>query len=156
MLISKRARPTAVAATAVRDPKFVETQRQQLEVERSRLQGQVRSLNAATGRLHEQLYSDLVDQAQSDAPEEVLHALGELDRRKLHDVEIALRRIELGGYGICDGCGTPIAEARLAALPATAFCVPCQEAGELEVELATRGVSRALPNEAWSLLGAIS
>jgi DnaK suppressor protein len=39
----------------------------------------------------------------------------------------ALRRMDEGTYGTCQGCGQPIAKARLEALPFTRFCVKCAE-----------------------------
>jgi RNA polymerase-binding transcription factor DksA len=39
----------------------------------------------------------------------------------------ALRRIDLGTYGICQQCGQPIAKARLEAVPYTRYCVKCAE-----------------------------
>lgn len=43
----------------------------------------------------------------------------------LHKVEHALRRIEAGGYGICEVCGEPIPVARLEVLPYATTCVTC-------------------------------
>lgn len=53
------------------------------------------------------------------------HAVGELDR-----IAAALRRVDLGTYGLCEDCGEPIDERRLRALPATPFCTACQERRE--------------------------
>jgi len=43
----------------------------------------------------------------------------------LHKVEHALRRIETGGYGICEVCGEAIPVARLEVLPYATMCVTC-------------------------------
>lgn len=43
----------------------------------------------------------------------------------LHKVEHALRRIENGGYGICEVCGEAIPVARLEILPYATMCVTC-------------------------------
>ncbi len=37
----------------------------------------------------------------------------------------ALNRMDSGTFGICESCGKPIAQARLAAIPYTRFCVKC-------------------------------
>jgi DnaK suppressor protein len=42
------------------------------------------------------------------------------------EVERALEKIDAGTYGVCDGCGEPIADARLEALPWAALCVRCR------------------------------
>ncbi|MGE5646176.1 MAG: TraR/DksA family transcriptional regulator [Acidobacteriota bacterium] len=45
----------------------------------------------------------------------------------LRDLEGALRRIDAGNYGICQGCEEPIAAKRLDAVPWAKYCIPCQE-----------------------------
>jgi RNA polymerase-binding transcription factor DksA len=42
---------------------------------------------------------------------------------ELKDIDDALRRLELGTYGICEECGKPIDEARLEAVPWARYCV---------------------------------
>jgi DnaK suppressor protein len=44
----------------------------------------------------------------------------------LYEIEEALKRIELGSYGICEMSGKPIAHARLEALPFARCTVECQ------------------------------
>jgi RNA polymerase-binding protein DksA len=52
-------------------------------------------------------------------------ALLEQARRRLADVEAAIRAVEAGIYGICETCGRPIAAERLAARPAARTCIDC-------------------------------
>lgn len=49
---------------------------------------------------------------------------------ELADVEDALRRLEEGRYGLCEVCGRPIEEERLAVLPAARRCLSDQERAE--------------------------
>jgi DnaK suppressor protein len=44
----------------------------------------------------------------------------------LYEIEQALKRIELGTYGICEISGKPISHARLEAAPFTRYTVECQ------------------------------
>jgi DnaK suppressor protein len=44
-------------------------------------------------------------------------------RTRIAEVEAALVRLEEGGYGRCEVCGTAIAEGRLEARPWTRFCI---------------------------------
>src|SRR6266550_8596624 len=44
----------------------------------------------------------------------------------LYEIDQALRRIELGTYGVCEMSGKPIAHARLEALPFARLTVECQ------------------------------
>ena len=46
-------------------------------------------------------------------------------RERLAAVDAALDRIERGGYGICQRCGQPIGEDRLAARPTATTCISC-------------------------------
>ncbi|HEX8294694.1 MAG TPA: TraR/DksA C4-type zinc finger protein [Chthoniobacteraceae bacterium] len=44
----------------------------------------------------------------------------------LYEIEEALKRTELGSYGVCEMSGKPIAHARLEALPFARYTVECQ------------------------------
>ncbi|ORM32507.1 TraR/DksA C4-type zinc finger protein [Williamsia sp. 1135] len=46
------------------------------------------------------------------------------------DIDAALLRVEGGTYGICERCGSAIAEARLEALPAARLCITCASAAD--------------------------
>jgi DnaK suppressor protein len=56
--------------------------------------------------------------------QQVVALLGQA-RQRLVDVEAALARRAAGGYGVCEGCGRPIAAERLAARPAARTCIDC-------------------------------
>jgi DnaK suppressor protein len=67
--------------------------------------------------------------ADTSEPEEAhTHdALVAATRQSLEQVTAALKRIEVGAYGDCERCGTPIPRERLEALPHARYCVPCLE-----------------------------
>ena len=46
-------------------------------------------------------------------------------REQLAAVEAALARLAAGSYGICERCGQPVGEDRLAARPAARTCIRC-------------------------------
>ena len=52
-------------------------------------------------------------------------ALLEQARRRLADVEAAVRAVEAGIYGVCETCGRPIGAERLAARPTARTCIDC-------------------------------
>ena len=52
-------------------------------------------------------------------------ALLEQARAQVAAVDAALERLAAGRYGVCDRCGQPIGEDRLAARPAALTCVRC-------------------------------
>lgn len=49
------------------------------------------------------------------------------DRFILNDIELALKRMRAGSYGMCDTCGGTIPDARLHALPWARSCLSCAE-----------------------------
>ena len=46
-------------------------------------------------------------------------------RSQLRNLDDAIARVATGDYGLCESCGQPIGEERLAALPATRTCIGC-------------------------------
>jgi DnaK suppressor protein len=66
----------------------------------------------------------------------------ERELRTLADIDLSLRRIEAGEYGVCGVCGEKIPLARLKAIPWTRCCVDC--AGG---RVARRKEIRSIPNE---------
>lgn len=50
---------------------------------------------------------------------------GELEKLE-EEVRAALAKLDAGTYGVCDGCGRPVPEGRLEALPWATRCVACQ------------------------------
>ncbi|MDT0381847.1 TraR/DksA C4-type zinc finger protein [Streptomyces sp. DSM 42041] len=58
------------------------------------------------------------------------HVAALLHRARVHldELDQALRRLEQGAYGRCEGCGEPIPAERLEVRPAATLCVRCAEA----------------------------
>lgn len=50
-----------------------------------------------------------------------------IDRADEHlaEISLALERLAAGTYGVCERCGNPIADERLAARPAVRTCIAC-------------------------------
>ncbi len=67
------------------------------------------------------------DSAQSTAERNKVLAVIERLRENLRDVELALRKIDRGDYGICERCGQPINPERLEAIPYARLCVSCKQ-----------------------------
>ena len=102
-----------------------------LEDERARLQrslgwlgeaeqasGESQAEESSAGGQQADVATDVVEQT-TDATFE------QAERRRLVEVEDALRRIAEGSFGTCESCGQPIDPARLVAVPWTRFCVSC-------------------------------
>lgn len=48
------------------------------------------------------------------------------ESKLIHKIRQALRRIQDGSYGECEGCGEDISPARLQARPVTTYCIRCK------------------------------
>lgn len=53
--------------------------------------------------------------------------LAEHESNLLHEIDVAIGKLESGGAGICESCGRDIPEARLLATPTVRLCIACQE-----------------------------
>ena len=73
----------------------------------------------------------MADDANETFEQEAMLTLEQSIRRKLDQVNTALRKIEEGTYGICDNCGKPINPARLEARPSSLLCINCQQLQDL-------------------------
>lgn len=58
--------------------------------------------------------------------------LAEHDANTLHEIDVALGKLEAGGAGICESCGREIPDARLLATPTVRMCIECQDRIEKE------------------------
>jgi len=67
------------------------------------------------------------DSAQSTAERNKVLAVIERLRENLHDIDLALAKIEKGTYGICERCGDPIAPERLEAIPYARLDMKCKQ-----------------------------
>jgi DnaK suppressor protein len=70
---------------------------------------------------------DFGDWCQKSHDEWLFLNQNRIEMELLRDLESALRRIDAGSFGICQGCEEPIAAKRLDAIPWARFCIPCQE-----------------------------
>ena len=53
----------------------------------------------------------------------------ERETRTLSEIELSLKRLEAGQYGVCGSCDSEIPGARLRALPLTRLCIDCAGGG---------------------------
>jgi len=69
---------------------------------------------------------DFENRAQAISERDDEFAMNEHETAELGALDAALERLHAGLYGTCKDCGVQIAEARLAAYPATLRCIECQ------------------------------
>ena len=88
--------------------------------------------NRAGEQLHTQydIPQDIGEQSILDMLADEGLAVADIRRIQLTQLEEAQRRIEMGTYGKCEGCGEGIDLQRLKLVPFTAYCVECQKKQE--------------------------
>jgi DnaK suppressor protein len=91
---------------------------------------------------------DALDEVQNAAEREL--AIRNLDRESnlLRNVRAALRRIEIGEFGVCAHCDEEISAKRIAAVPWTPYCIQCQEAADKAQEDGSESFDDLLVNAA--------
>lgn len=93
-----------------------------LEAERESLRAQLAELGYGAQLDYD---PNFADSSQVTAERGETEALVQKLVTSLHDVEHALEKFDGDRYGICEGCGKPIAEARLEARPEARQCIEC-------------------------------
>lgn len=111
--------------------------RERLEHERERLDreiGELRDVNIkSTTYLEDE--TDAYDNHMADDASQIFERQKDMSllqnlEHELDDVNVALKRMDDGTYGVCSECGKPIAEKRLQARPMATTCIECQSAIE--------------------------
>ena len=97
-----------------------------LQMRKELLQEVSQSMRAESDHLKHDI-GDFYDHASSDRDRELALILADREREKLTYVDDALKRIDLGTYGICESCDEEIDKDRLLAMPFTKLCLSCQE-----------------------------
>jgi DnaK suppressor protein len=106
---------------------------------RSDLQQQLDEMMAEAERtvadmtsIEEENFPDPTDRASLESNRNFTLRLRDRDRKLLAKIKEAMRRIESGTFGVCEGCGGEIEEKRLIARPVTSLCIDCKTVEEEE------------------------
>lgn len=75
---------------------------------------------------------DEVDQASSEYMQAFSFRLRGRERFLMDKIELSLRKLDEGIYGVCEECEEMIAIKRLQARPEAPLCIQCKEAQERE------------------------
>ena len=108
--------PCMVEATAA-------TYRDQLTAEKARVREQLLHLGHDGERSG--FDENFADSGQVTAERGEVDALVGSLLDALEDVDRALGKLDADGFGLCESCGTPIADARLEAMPTARMCIAC-------------------------------
>ncbi len=72
----------------------------------------------------------MADMATDNFDTEFNLGLASGGQQNLNLIDAALRKIDEGRYGVCEGCSKPIPQKRLMAMPHAPLCVKCQSLEE--------------------------
>ena len=81
-------------------------------------------------QLQQNQSGDVVDFASGSSSGEMSSQLAEVETRELKNIKAAIKRINDGSYGVCEGCNQDISADRLQAIPHTLHCISCQRVAE--------------------------
>ncbi|MDA8164831.1 MAG: TraR/DksA C4-type zinc finger protein [Desulfobacteraceae bacterium] len=93
------------------------------------------------------------EMAQKEVIAQGMDQLDDQERKEFQSIDLALRKIETGTYGICENCGRPIRFERLQALPWTQYCNDCAGGAEIPsappamIEEEAEAEASSLPSE---------
>jgi DnaK suppressor protein len=93
-----------------------------LEQERDSLRAQLAELGHGAQLDYD---PNFADSSQVTAERGETEALVQKLVASLQEVEHALAKFDSDTYGVCEGCGKPIADARLEARPEARLCIDC-------------------------------
>ena len=75
-------------------------------------------------------HADIIDTAQDEFDREFVLSLAANEQQILNKIDVALRKIKDGTYGVCEKYGIPIPKKRLMAMPYAAMSLKAQEEQE--------------------------
>jgi RNA polymerase-binding protein DksA len=85
------------------------------------------AINIDKHHKEEPVEKDFAEQATQSENDDVLAALDNEAQHMVMQIDIALKHIEEGRYGICTKCGTQIPSERLNVAPFANLCIDCAE-----------------------------
>ena len=109
---------------------------EKLEQFRSMLTEEMKALLNEAGKTVNEMTSDAAnfpdptDRATQESDRNCELRIRDRERKLINKIKEALSRIEAGDFGVCEGCGDEIGEARLKARPVTTLCINCKMEAE--------------------------
>ena len=116
-------------------PKQLATIRESLLERRSGLLQQQENQLSALNSPEKHHIADLEEMGADGADTDQLCALVDLNSSNIDQIDLALKKLDAGNYGVCESCMEPIPAARLEFLPFAALCVECQQKKELNTQV---------------------
>lgn len=98
-----------------------------LEQKREALLASARNMTSEAMTLDTNDLPDEMDLAASEGMQSFEFRLRGREKTFIEKIDRALKKIEAGGFGICEECEEPISIKRLEARPETTLCIRCKE-----------------------------
>lgn len=109
---------------------FVQEQKKRLEEERRKNLNQIETLKKDDPFTDPDHVSDNAA-VDTDVREQVDHDTIEAEikdmKKRVEEIDNALKKINKNQYGYCERCKKPILEARLKLIPEASFCIDCEK-----------------------------
>lgn len=120
----------AVAVAVLTSHDQLHSVERRLRARAEQLRSEIATVRGRSGKPVAGDVSDAKDAADATARDVVADAEVDRDLAELREIDLALRRLGDGSYGICIDCGEPIDPRRVVARPVALRCVGCQAIAE--------------------------
>jgi DnaK suppressor protein len=130
--VNKNVSTTAAAASKALNKKEMKKFQDMLEEKRKAVIERARLTLAQNMTLDTNDLPDEMDLASSEYIQSFEFRLRGREKSLLGKLDMALRKIEAGTFGMCDICDEAIGKKRLEARPETSLCIKCKEDQERE------------------------
>lgn len=122
---SKFAQPAG--ARPVFPAEFLERQRERLLVKKQEILAMYQKDLKSGQESNDSPTEDLVDRANNAYTRELAFSISDSERELMHQIDLAIERLNSGAYGFCLHTGQQIGQARLEAIPWAKYSVEAQE-----------------------------
>ncbi len=122
---SKAAHPTG--ARPVFPAEFLQHQRERLLVKKQEILAMYQKDLKSGQESNDSPTEDLVDRANNAYTRELAFSISDSERELMHQIDLAIERLNSGAYGFCLHTGQQIGQARLEAIPWAKYSVEAQE-----------------------------
>lgn len=97
-----------------------------LEKERDRVAKNINYAREVIEKGEKGIPTHIADYGTDEFEKDLEVGISNSERKILQALEIAIKKIKEGTYGICEGCKKKIPKERLKAIPYARFCIKCQ------------------------------
>jgi DnaK suppressor protein len=122
---SKLAQPAG--ARPVFPAEFLQRQRERLLVKKQEILAMYQKDLKSGQESNDSPTEDLVDRANNAYTRELAFSISDSERELMHQIDLAIERLNSGVYGFCLHTGQQIGQARLEAIPWAKYSVEAQE-----------------------------